>query len=254
MTVKDYYQDAIREIIAERGLEPLASHPTPLVSSSAEFDEVLLHTDSYVHTGDDVAHYRYNRYFEMLGYLRASQGREAHVDIGCGAGLFSWTFLDWASEQGVGRDHLELYGYDHSMAMIRLAQIVRNKLMRDIPDYPELRYSDDVDSLLAQLTANHRKDTGYTITFGHVLVQAHAPRDIQNYTRIISHICELVNDRNNCILVAVDARAAGDEFLEAWNLLLASLESNGISSKQLDVQHTPINDGNRAKLAELLPE
>ena len=240
--------------MAERDLEPLTSYPTPLVSMNAEFNEVLLHTDWYVHTGDSYRHYRYNRYFEMLGHLQASQGLEANVDIGCGAGLFSWTFLDWASEQGIEHDRLELYGYDHSREMIRLAKMVRNKLAGNIPEYPELRYSDNVDSLLAQLTENHREGTGYTITFGHVLVQAHAPHDIQNYTRIISHICELVDDRNDCVLVAVDARSAQDQFLEAWNLLFGRLEGIGISGRRLDVQCTPINDGNRAKIAVLIPE
>ena len=251
MLAKNYYQDAIREIMAERGLEPLTSYPTPFVSADAELDEVLLHTDWYVHTGDSRPHYRYRRYLEMLNRLQASQGREANVDIGCGAGLFSWSFLDWASEKGVGRDRLELYGYDHSRAMIRLAKMVKNRLARNIPDYPELRHSDDVDSLLAQLTENHLEGTGYTVTFGHVLVQAHAPRDIQNYTRIVSHICELVDDGSVCVLVAVDARDSQGVFPEAWNLLLGRLESSGISSEQHKSPKTYINDGNSAKCAIL---
>lgn len=94
MKIKDRYQEIIRDIMAEYAIRP-TSQPGHVVQKDAGFREVLQHTEHYVGGGNDTQpHYRYLRYRELLNDLEPSGRREAHVDIGCGAGLFSWTFLD----------------------------------------------------------------------------------------------------------------------------------------------------------------
>ena len=130
MSAQDHYQDAIGEIIAESSLTSLHDPPTPIVPSTAEFRDVLLHTDWYVHRIDTSPHYRYRRYRELLNYLTVSEARETNIDIGSGAGLFSWVFLDWAADQGLEFDYVSLFGFDHSIAMRNLARLVRTKLTK----------------------------------------------------------------------------------------------------------------------------
>ena len=256
MSVKDHYQDVIDEIIAYRGLVPLVSRPTSAVLETAEFDEVLLHTDWFVHRGDSRPHYRYRRYRELLDYLEtSSEGHMANVDIGSGAGVFSWIFLDWAADLGLKFDHVDLYGFDHSEAMRELAQLVRSGLTQYISGYPALHYSCDLDDFLQQLTENHAAGTGYVITLGHVLAQTfqYRPGDIGNYARIIVHVCKLLDDASSCVLIAADARRASPLFIAGWNLLLQRLTSSGIEYEHKLVWNTAINDDSRAKRAVLSP-
>lgn len=123
--------------------------------------------------------------------------------------------------------------------------------MPDIPDYPELHYSHKAKPLLSELTGNHQSGTDYTITFGHVLAQAHAPTDIKVFTRVILHILKLMDDGSNCFVVAVDARGACIPFTEGWTSLLSNLEGANISYESHDVPTTKINDCSCAKIAAL---
>ena len=251
MRIKPRYQCIIRDILKEYDVGP-SSQPGHVVQKDAGFREVLQHTEHYVGGGNDTKpHYRYNRYRELLDDLEPSGRREAHVDIGCGAGLVSWTFLDWATAKGVDHGQVDLYGLDHSPAMIRLAQEIRTKLMPDMPKYPELHYSHKVKPLLRELTGNHQQGTDYSITFGHVLAQAHAPADIKIFTRVILDILKLTDDGSNCFVVAVDARSASIPFAEGWCSLMTSLESANIRYKRHEVTRTSINDCSRAKVASL---
>ena len=253
MRVKDYYQCIIRNIMSERGLELLKSAPTPIVPAKAGFEKILLHTDWYVNTGDKEPHYRYRRYSEMLRLLDVPDQRVAHVDIGCGAGVFSWTFLDWATKNSVGYDRVDLYGFDHSPAMIKLSGMVRDELSQSIANYPALHYFDYLDALLGELDDNHCQGMNYIITFGHVLAQAytHTRDDINDFARIIVRICKLMDARSKCDLIAVDVENAPSVFADAWNTLLQSLDRNRIRYDQQDVPVSPINDSKRAKWAML---
>ena len=257
MGVKAQYRRIIRDIMEEHDICP-SHQPGHVVRNDAGFAEVVQHTDFYVGKGGDAQrgareHYRYDRYLEVLQDLTASGSREAHVDIGCGAGLFSWAFLDWANEEGIEPDRVDLYGLDHSPAMLCLAQEVRSRLTPTVPDYPKLHYCHDPEALLQELTENHHESTDYTITLGHVLVQAHATCDINKFTQVIVHISELMDGQSNCALVAVDARGRPMEFAKGWDLLLNSLERVGIRNQQCQVQTTHINDGESAKFAWLYP-
>ena len=256
MSAKDHYQDVIEEIIVERGLEPLHSPPTPVVSDTAGFNEVLLHTDWFVHSGDSQPHYRYRRYRELLEGLRIpGEERVANIDIGSGAGVFSWVLLDWAADKDVGFDHIDLYGFDHSVAMRDLAQLVRSGLTQYIGDYPALHYSCNLDDFLQRLTENHAVGTGYVITLGHVLAQTflHRPGDIEKFARIIVQVCGLLDDASACLLIAADAQGASPFFTAGWNLLLKRLTSAGIECEHKLVWNTAINDDSRAKRAFLSP-
>lgn len=248
------YQDAIRQIMADHGIEPLAN-PDHIVGAGADFAEVVRHTHWYVDHGDTQPHYRYRRYLEVLRRFKPGNRRIAHIDIGCGAGLFSWVFLDWARENGLTYDRVDLYGLDHSPEMINLAQQLRTNLIAVVPDYPVLRYANEVADLARELNAHHQEGTDYIITFGHVLVQAHSHLDIWNFVEVIfeAQTLGLPDSHPNCIMIAADARNRSAEFSEGWGLLLNCLEEVEIGHSIVPVNTTPINDNNRAKIARLYP-
>ena len=250
------YQGAIRQVMAEHNIEPI-QRPSHIVGADAGFDEVVRHTHWYVHQNDTQPHYRYRRYREVLERVKPVNRRIAQIDIGCGAGLFSWAFLDWARENGLTYDRIDLYGLDHSPEMINLAQQVRAKLIAAIPDYPVLRYAHEVETLLSELKAHHRESTDYIVTFGHVLVQAHSPRDIGNFVEVIfeTQTLGVPGTHPKCALLAVDASTGNwsAELAEGWNLLLNDLAEVGIGHRIISVPTTQINDNNRAKIAQLQP-
>ena len=188
MLVKDRYQGVIREIMQEHCIlqsQPAFEHR---VLSDASFKAVVQYTDYYVGKGNadrpgNSLHYRYERYLRELRHLSTSEMRIAHVDIGCGAGAFSWAFLDKVRALGIKLDSVDLYGLDYCPAMICLAKEIRAKLINTIRDYPELRYCENVETLLQNLSEGHRKGTAYTITFGHILAQTqvYAPETIGQF-------------------------------------------------------------------------
>ena len=254
MRIKPHYQRVIREIMKDCGISP--TYQWHVISKNARFEEVVAYTDHYVGKGNDERpnaqpHYRYHRYRELLSCLKPREQREAQVDLGCGAGLFSWVFLDWAVSKGFDLGHVDLYGLDHCQAMIRLAEEIRYRLMHHTSNYPVLRYSHNPESLLKALTENHCKDTDYTITFGHVLAQAHNANDLKAFTRVIAHILELMDARSTCVVLAVDALYWQTDFETGWSALLKCLGSANIRSKQHPVPCTEINDSRRARIASL---
>lgn len=254
MSVKQYYHQAIYDIMANHGISRMKRHYA--LPIDADFNHVVQYTEYHVgyqtrveEYGPQraVPHYRYDSYSPVLNHRRASERRQAHVDIGCGAGVFSWAFLDWATANGVGYDRVDLYGQDRCQAMVDLAQEMRDRLAQNIDDYPDLYYSSDVEILLRQLTEHHRDGTDYIITFGHVIVQSHTPKDIQTFTRIISHIIGLMDQQYNCDLIVVDATGQSGTFTVALDLLRADLEQAGIQ-----LGHN-INAGASAKLIPAYP-
>ena len=196
-------------------------------------------------------HYRYRRYLEMLSVYEPSNAQVALVDLGCGAGVFSWVFLDWARLTNRPLDGLSLYGFDHSPAMLRMAQKTRDYIRPHVPGYPELRTSTTPDGLCDLLTKNHTPGTSYLITLGHVLVQSHAPGDLQGFSRIITHVISLPNRPSTTELLAVDARNEGDMFAEGWKLLADGLVQAGIRCEEFPVRTSAINNNRGAKRARL---
>ena len=107
---------------------------------------------------------------------------------------------------------------------------------------------------MRRLNVQHRNDTDYIITLGHVLVQANTPQNISAFAEIVAQIAKLVNPNSRCALAAVDARQRSADLRKSWGLLLSSLEEYGIKCDQRPVAPTLINDNNRAKFAWLSRE
>ena len=250
--ISGHYHSAIRQIMGESNISPVRN-PGYIVQASASFTEVVQHTYSFLVDPDRNRnpHYRYELYGDLLRDIRPSGRKEAHVDIGCGAGLFSWVFLDWAKTNGLPYDSVVLYGLDHSEEMINLAHLVRDKLVQNIANYPDLHYTHDISMFLRDLTENHRRPTDYTITFGHVLAQAHSDSAILNFAKVINHILGLLDDQSSCFLIAVDARNWSTKFTLGWDLLLERLEQWGIGQKPFQVPETSRIDNDRARIGEL---
>ena len=261
MSVKDHYQDVIREIMRAHNISPIMYRPRHEVEPETSFEEVVQHTDFYVGKGNDEQegsepHYRYRRYREAIEYvetlehLEMVEERKAHVDIGCGAGLFSWVFLDWAIEKGTSWDNLGLYGFDHSPEMINLARNVRNRLKKEMPSYPTLHYNHAVTTLLRELEETHRDGTDYIVTLGHVLAQtANISEATSNFASIIARIYDLMANLSDCALVAVDAKYWSEDFRAGWDSLLNSLQSLGIRCETQRVVGTVLNDYRCARIA-----
>ncbi len=218
-----------------------------VVGTGASFAEAVQHTDWFCRridlewgrrNGTYRPHYRYRRYREIMGdpiSQRENSARLAHVDMGCGAGIFSWALLDWAADYNLAYDRIDLYGVDHSPSMIALAYFMRDRLVAAVANYPELHYETDVQMLSQALIENHQEPTDYMITFGHVLVQAltestgpDAISAMLNFTSVIVHILRSQDRQSNCDLVAIDARGRSEEFSRGWWALLSNLALAGV--------------------------
>lgn len=261
MVIKAQYHRALHRVMDSLGVQGLSASPVSEISAAAQLSTVLQYTEWHMgyrsreeHLPDQFVnrHYRYERYRELLSRRPASARRQANIDLGCGAGVFSWAFLDWAHQRQVGYDRVDLYGFDHCRAMITLAGMLRDEIAQAVPDYPGLHYFSDEASLLHQLAHIGQQNTDYTITFGHLLVQAHSDDNILIYTNIISRVLALLRAPANCALIAADAQ--NYQFGIGWNKLLNSLMESGIKCEQGLVAPTAINDNNRAKFAWLSRE
>lgn len=254
MSVKQHYHQAVYNIMETWGIPRGKVHY--VLPANATFADAVQYTEYHVgyQSREEEygswrvdSHYRYNSYRPVLNHRLASERRQAHVDIGCGAGVFSWAFLDWAVSNGIAYNRVDLYGFDRCQAMIDLAGAMRGEMVQVITNYPELWYSYNVNTILGQLSNNHHKGTDYTITFGHVLVQSHNPVDIQIFTQIIKHIIGLMDQQSNCVLIAVDANGQSGTFAVAWDKLDANLQLAGIRLGNA------IKVGPSAKLVQLYP-
>lgn len=240
--IRSHYRGAMREIMSDYEIGEPLQRPSHEVLAYTDFREVVQNTAWYLVGVDEDEiqsttplyrhpHYRYDRYIEALRDLdplrpnkHIGTGRVAHIDIGCGSGLFSWVFLDWAIENGVGYDRIKLYGYDHNSEMIHLAVEVRNRLMEIIPNYPSLHYDYDIDTFRRRLLMTHHPDTDYIVTFGYVLAQTYiwSRSSIEDFARVIGTISELRSDEPICELIAVDStgRQHRNDSIASWKLLL----------------------------------
>ena len=251
MTVREYYQDAISAILSKRNLRPLLSAPDFKVSPQLTVDAAIQYTDWYCHRSDTHPHYRYRRYWEALCSTGSPRDRLIHVDIGCGAGAFSWAFLDWAEAWGINYRQVGLFGTDGCPAMLQAAQLIRGEMVQKIPYYPLLNYHPNIKSLLFDLKASRQRDADFVITFGHILVQSHNPYDVRGFTQVIKTVHELTPPSRKCILIAVDARRCSDALTKGWHLLLESLKAVNIPVATWQMSPTAINNSNDVKLANL---
>ena len=274
MPVRDHYQNALQEIMLECGIHRNSiGNPNYHIEEYTTFPEVVRYTEYHIGETHDQRsyfgrrnepHFRYNRYRTALRTslrdLPVHGRRIVHLDIGCGSGLFSWVLLDWATENEIELDRVDLYGYDHSPAMIRLAERMKDKLAVHIIGYPDIRYCSSPSELSRQLSENHQDDTDYIITFGYVLVQAYSSSEIQKFTQAITSVTECMDGQSNCALVAVDSgRQVFNEdrtgiicpFDESWSLLLEMLEQSDVQHRGVSMSVLPNNV--KSARAELYP-
>lgn len=165
--VKDHYHQGIYDIMQKCKIRPFKRGHN--IAADAGFAEVAQYTEWHVGYKSREQefrgrytnrHYRYERYQPVMNRRGPSDRRQVHIDIGCGAGVFSWAFLDWATRRNIGNDRIELYGLDHCKAMLELARMLKDEISPNIPDYPDLHYYSDIDDLLRALNRQegHDKD------------------------------------------------------------------------------------------------
>ena len=175
---------------------------------------------------NDEPHYRYDRYMRVLNSaLRrdpVNTGTVVHVDIGCGPGLFTWVVRDYFRARP--QIEVDLYGYDHSKEMIRLADYIWDRLEEDV-DYMCFHKTKD---LLTQIPQIITAPFCMLITLGHVLVQTvDDDSALSNFARIIAKCAPMTN----CLVVAVDAQTGNrpDQFRRACDKLEAALTRRGLT-------------------------
>ena len=226
MSIKEAYVPAIREVMADRGVEGAETWPPYDVSPDASLADVLQYTDWYVAQGSQ-EHYRFGRYYDAIEKSPLDPADKwAHIDVGCGAGVFSWAFLDWAAERGIERSGITLYGYDACPEMVRLSWMLRAKLSRAVPGYPDLRYASDSDVFIRKLEAS-RIDANCLITFGYVLAGNHSDDDIGVFQRIATTAVDMALPGRSVYLLASDATSGRHlgQFGEGWRKLLSALQA-----------------------------
>lgn len=255
--IRDRYFGVLDTVMREHGIGPATERPDVNILPGTRFADVVRYTDWYCGYNSDRPHnrphYRYKRYRKALDSNRPTGRRQVNVDIGCGAGTFGWAFMDWARESDFSCDNIDIYGFDHSPAMIDLAEQIWVGLLDYIPDYRGPYYYDDPDALLAALSEHHRPDTNYTITFGYTLIQAHTRTAdaIPNFARTIKSILDLKDPASRCTLVAVDSLMNPAPFASAWDALLNNLRSAGVRPQLRQILATRINSSTDAKIAGL---
>ena len=238
MTLRDTYVPAIREIMAEHRIEAAPTQPPYEVYVGASFKDAVQYADWYLTAhGNEIEHYRFDRYFNAIDQALANRtGRWLHIDIGCGAGPFSWAFLDWAAKHHITSAGLGLYGYDPSQEMIRLAWMLRARLRSVVPDYPSLRYDSNFNSFLRRLT-HIRSHASCLITLGHVLAGNHDDADISTFTRIMERMTRLTDYVSEVWLLTSDATSDRhrDSFENGWSTLLSALRDSGVQRRSVPV-------------------
>ena len=180
--------------------------------------------------------YPYNIYLETLqDVLRilpdedGANRRISHLDIGSGAGTFSWALLDWATDQNIPYENISLFGLDRCKAMVELATQIRQGLIEcGFGNYPELHYFAGVQELLEKLK-QIEGPTDWIITFGLSLTQAYSQEEqgnVAEFAGVIEQIQQLENT-GSIVLVASDSQRDNNNYNAAWIALLQQLNQDG---------------------------
>lgn len=212
--VREQYVDVL-EAMARRFGRIEGNHVIPV---NASFRRCIDYACRYLHEGDSVRHYRFNRYRAALarlldvfnGHLDCNADVTIHIDVGCGPGLFSWAAHDHFLDIQGGRS-LELYGYDHCPAMTRLAEAIWRRLDTQV----DASFAYNAEELMSDIwqggsTANA------IVSFGHVLIQASEdPTAIRSFSDFLA--------QDNALVVAVDAKHGAATFSRACDSLRDAL-------------------------------
>ena len=241
--IKDHYCRIIRELAAERPGPPATAHHH--IAPTADDAHVMAYAMKNVVSN---THYRYRQYRGHFVYGLSSLDYEPdpehpllHVDVGCGPGLFTWVVLDQLRREEKERKRIAVHpvGYDHSRAMIRLANRCCERIQPHVntdrrrrPKHP--RNHLPTPSFVCgrrefqawmEPELKKKQPRDIIVTFGHILVQtSDADRATQDFARIMTRLAELKSRR--FLLVASDAHTGTRpvRFTRGWTRLLAAIE------------------------------
>ena len=254
--LKDRYLLACDRLIEELGTERVG-HRIPE-------DATLMQCASYLnqHVVHDRTHFRWGRYSQMLdhyfrkhlgGHIGGHKPQVVHVDLGTGPGLFNWVVYDYVQEawSNQTRPQLAQFGYDHSSAMVELAE----RIWTDFGLSHQIQFFTSTERLTRAVDAI-TGDAYLLITFGHVLIQSYNPID-RSAIKTFAQLCNrLASGRNAADLLAVDAYAyhRTQQFSVAARLLFREL-SDSINAathdpwERVDIPSSVLPHGSRALMS-----
>lgn len=218
MNIRDKYVDVI-EAIARRERVTPHGNVAYEIGVEATQRQCLRYALRYVVRHSQL-HYRYDMYRSTLNRAlyraavhRHGDGLMVHLDLGCGPGLFTWVVSDLSVRWDVD---VEQYGYDHSPEMIRLA----SEVWDEIGDATHCAWHHNTEDMLSAALAGGPSHSGLLVTFGHVLAQTCTNEEaINGFASAVSDMTT-----KDCLVVAVDAKGASQEFREGCQSLVAAME------------------------------
>ena len=212
--IREQYVDVLEGLATQFGRDE-GNHIIPV---NASFHRCIDYACRYFYERDSVPHYRFRRYRAALarllnvfdGHLDRNSEAIIHIDVGCGPGLFSWAAHDYFIENGGGRS-LELYGYDHCPAMVRLAQAI----WRRLDTQADASFAHSPDALMSDIWQGGSA-ANVIVSFGHVLIQASEdPAAIRTFSDFLA--------RHSPLVVAVDSKYGAATFGRACDSLRDAL-------------------------------
>ena len=227
MSIKDSYVPTFNAIVQCYREEP----STAQIGPGDSLRKTIGYTRKYV-VEQAKPHFRYKYYhdalscaFTRLGFDLADR-RVVHLDVGCGPGVFSWVMYDHvASQETQDPGQVDYYGYDHSPAMIRLADL----FLERFPVQYEFQGFSDLADIRRAVTDRDFSDWDVVVTFGYALVQVRGnPTALGDFATLIARVFP----SHSCILVAADAhndRATRDAFDDQCDALRTALNEVGVA-------------------------
>ena len=222
--IRDRYTKIIGELAREHGSEVSGYE----ISEDATLAQCIGYAQRFiVGRARDEPHYRYDRYMRVLRSALPQQLSKTrtliHIDIGCGPGLFTWVVRDYVRRTST--TDVELYGYDYSKQMVKLANIIWNRLGEE-ECYSCFHSTTDLKhGMRLPRTGKCR----VLVTLGHVLVQTvDEASAIGDFARIIAMCTRMANS----LVVAVDAQTGNrpEDFRRACNILEGALKQRGMTT------------------------
>lgn len=226
MWIADCYQKTLREIKCQY-IKGGCNHEADYgykIPLDISLEGAIKYTGRYDES------YRYERYHKALGKMLEEKSlfspanrRVVNLDLGCGAGFFSWIVRDYMLEKyGKNDGDIRLIGYDRAESMIRLAALFRKHLPMGI----NFTGYSKIGKIKKVLSGEDFSDCDVIVTLGHVLIQT---KDNDAAIRGFCNIIRSLFPANCCVLVAVDAITRAWAFHDAWKNFRAALEEAGVN-------------------------
>ncbi len=201
MSIRNHYVEALHAIAQQYG----EAAPRVYIDPDASLQTTVGYTRRHV-VEHDKPHYRYDYYRNALSYAMRRLGfdpanrRIVHLDIACGPGVFSWVMHDqMASQNTRNPDQVDYYGYDHSPAMIQLA----NLFLQHLPVRYRFHGFSNLVEISTELADQDLSNCDVVVSFGYALLQVRDNRTaLSDFARLIACVLPAYS----CIVVAADAR------------------------------------------------